>query len=437
MKRLLKSFFLVLVLVMPALASAATFYVRAGATGRADGSDWANAYPSLPATLVRGDTYYVASGNYSAYTFNDPPPSGRVTTVKKATAADHGTGTGWQAAYGSGQAVFASVIRFDTGDYVFDGQTRNEADWFDGAAYGFRINHNNKDQNIVISGGASSSNIAIKHVFVDAIYQNLPTVTVRRYAIDTDTYGGSMATRLLFHKMYVYGSNNVWFLRTTNGAIVEYSASNGVANNSANHGEIVNLYYSGNNAIIRYNKWKNAYTGPGGGGTALVAITQADGLQFYGNVVWDFNVGDGSIGFDGYSTSNNRVYNNTFIRGTGFNSGMRRGSGTDNLVYNNLFINCTNVAIEGTHDYNSFSNSSSRGEANAQVNVPTSIFVNYAANDFRLAAETRAGLTLADPYNKDMLGGVRGSDSIFSRGAYEFVAGAPVVIAPPTNLVVQ
>jgi len=39
MKRLLKSFFLVLVLVMPALASAATFYVRAGATGRADGSD--------------------------------------------------------------------------------------------------------------------------------------------------------------------------------------------------------------------------------------------------------------------------------------------------------------------------------------------------------------------------------------------------------------
>ena len=48
MKLLLKSFFLVLVLVMPALASAATFYVRAGATGRADGSDWANAYPSLP-----------------------------------------------------------------------------------------------------------------------------------------------------------------------------------------------------------------------------------------------------------------------------------------------------------------------------------------------------------------------------------------------------
>ena len=39
MKLLLKSFFLVLVLVMPALARAATFYVWAGATGRADGSD--------------------------------------------------------------------------------------------------------------------------------------------------------------------------------------------------------------------------------------------------------------------------------------------------------------------------------------------------------------------------------------------------------------
>ena len=37
-------------------------YVRAGATGLNNGSDWNNAWTSLPATLVRGDTYYIADG---------------------------------------------------------------------------------------------------------------------------------------------------------------------------------------------------------------------------------------------------------------------------------------------------------------------------------------------------------------------------------------
>jgi hypothetical protein len=235
--------------------------------------------------------------------------------------------------------------------------------------------------------------------------------------------------------MYVYGSNNVWFLRTTNGAIVEYSASNGVSSSSSNHGEIVNLYYSGNNAIIRYNQWKNAFAGSGG--TALVAITYADGLQFYGNVVSNFNVGDGAVGFNGYYSSRNRVYNNTFINGTGYNSGTAWGSGTDNLVYNNLFINCRTVTLQGTHDYNGFSDSNSRGEPNAQVSVPTSIFANLGAGNVKLVAETRAGLPLSDPFNKDPLGAVRGSDGTFSRGAYEFVVGAPVVLGPPTNLVVR
>ena len=290
----LKVLALILFAVSPSVI-AANHYVRANATGSGNGSDWNNAYRSLPATLKRGDVYYVASGNYPAYKFDDAQSGNAVITIKKATATDHGTATGWNAAYGNGQAVFNSELEFQRGYYVFDGQVRNEADWFDGASYGFRIAHNNKDRNIVISGGSASSNISIKHVFVDAIYKNLPSNTVRRYAIDTDTYGGSHAPNLVFHKMYVYGSNNVWFLRTTNGAIVEYSASNGAASNAANHGEIVNLYYSGNNAIIRHNQWKNAFVG--NGGTALVAITHADGLQFYGNVVSDFEVGDGAIGF--------------------------------------------------------------------------------------------------------------------------------------------
>jgi hypothetical protein len=415
-------------------------YVRAGATGNGSGADWTNAYPALPSTLVRGDTYYVASGNYPAYTFDDPQSGSQVITIKKATVADHGTDVGWNAAYAAGQAIFNSIIRFDTGNYVFDGSVRNESDWFDGASYGFRVNHNNQNQNIVIAGGSRSSNIAIKYVYVDAIYGNLPNVTVRRYAIDTDTYGESITTGLVFHRMYVRGSNNVWFLRTTNGAILEYSASEGAQSNNANHGEIVNLYYSGNNAIIRYNHWKNAFV-VGDGGTALVAITQADGLQFYGNVADNFFVGDGAVGYNGYATSNNRVYNNTFVRGIGYNSGMAWGSGTNNVVQNNLFIDCRSVWIDGSHDFNGFGDGNTRGEANAQINVPTSIFVNFSAGDLRLRSETARGAALSSPFNADMLGMSRGADGTFSRGAYEFASGvaapAPAALTPPTNVVVR
>jgi hypothetical protein len=317
-----------------ACVAASDYYVRAGAAGANNGSDWNNAFTSLPSALVRGSTYYVAAGNYSAYTFDDPLSGSLVITIRKATASSHGAAAGWQAAYGSGQAVFNSTMWFRCGYYVFDGQTRNESDWFDGSSYGFRISHANQDRNIVIADyGVTISNVAIKYVYVDAIYGNLPTATtIRRYAIDTDGFdGGTTATNLLFHRMYVRGSNNVWFLRTTNGAIVEYSASDGAEGNSANHAEIVNLYYSGNNAILRYNNFRNAFIN--GGGTALVAITYADGLQFYGNVCSNYRVGDATVGFAGYHSSHNRVYNNTFVDGTrSYNSGTAWGSGTDNVT---------------------------------------------------------------------------------------------------------
>lgn len=437
MNQFVRTILLCVLCLSAGLAEAANRYVRPDATGRNDGTDWVNAYTSLPSALVRGDTYYLADGSYGARTFADPLSGSAVITIKKATSGDHGSAVGWLAGYGDGQAIFDSVIRFESGYYVFDGQSRNESNWFDGSAYGIRVNHNNKDQNIVIQKyGRAPSNITIKHVFVDAILGNLPSGTVRRYAIDTDDFdGGSTATNLVFTRMFVSGSNNVWFLRTTAGAIIEYSASSGAASNAGNHGEIVNLYYSGNNAIIRFNQWKDAFIGYGG--TALVAITKADGLQFYGNVAWNFEVGDAAVGFNGYSSSRNRVYNNTFVGGVGYNSGTAWGIGTDNLVYNNLFVNCRIVNLDGTRDYNGFSDGNNRGEAHGQISVPTSIFVNYAGGDFRLKAETSGGLPLGAPFNADPTGRTRGADGTFTRGAYEFEAGAASAPLAPVNLVVR
>ena len=107
MKKLNWLFFLILITgLTPSISQAATKYIRAGATGNNSGSDWTNAYTTVPATLVRGDTYYLAAGNYGSYVFDDPASGSTLITLKKAIATDHGTDVGWNSTYGAGQAVF-------------------------------------------------------------------------------------------------------------------------------------------------------------------------------------------------------------------------------------------------------------------------------------------------------------------------------------------
>jgi hypothetical protein len=99
-------------------------YVRPGGGGARDGSDWANALNGLPSSLERDTVYWLGAGNYSSYTFDDGASGQMGITVRKATAEAHGAGTGWTAAYGSGQAVFGP-LRFDGIRYTLDGGEPN------------------------------------------------------------------------------------------------------------------------------------------------------------------------------------------------------------------------------------------------------------------------------------------------------------------------
>jgi len=64
------------------------------------------AFPSL--TLVRGNTYYLAGDATSYGSKNYPSTTGSsLITVKKATASDHVTETGWSASYGTTPATFS------------------------------------------------------------------------------------------------------------------------------------------------------------------------------------------------------------------------------------------------------------------------------------------------------------------------------------------
>src|SRR3989344_1283684 len=131
-------------------------YVRTGAIGANNGSDWANAWTTLPATLQRGHTYYIADGVYGGYTFDDALSGNLYIIVKKAIASDHGTETGWQSTYGDEQAIWGYSVSFTRGYYIFNGSKST-----DGVAgsYGFKIlpGNCNQDFNYPLMLGWGSS----------------------------------------------------------------------------------------------------------------------------------------------------------------------------------------------------------------------------------------------------------------------------------------
>jgi hypothetical protein len=68
--------------------------------------------------------YWLGAGSYGGYTFNDAASGQTGITLRKATAQAHGTDAGWNAAYGSGQAVFGP-LRFESSRYTLDGGEPN------------------------------------------------------------------------------------------------------------------------------------------------------------------------------------------------------------------------------------------------------------------------------------------------------------------------
>lgn len=110
-------------------AIAADRYVRAGASGSNNGTDWTNAWTSLSSinwtTIGSGGTLWIAAGSYSGGLGN---PNSINQAVKRATVANHGTSTGWSDAY-DGQVTVtpSSGTRFlsigtSADNFVIDGQ---------------------------------------------------------------------------------------------------------------------------------------------------------------------------------------------------------------------------------------------------------------------------------------------------------------------------
>lgn len=454
MKNLSFSILLLAMIFLDTVSAEATNrYVRAGATGTNNGTDWTNAYVTLPATLVRGDTYYLADGSYGSYIFDDAVSGTTLITIKKATVADHGTSTGWLDTYGDGQAVFSGWEVYS--DYwIFDGQRRN-SNWRTGGIdqYGIRVKvTGGKAIRLDNGGGAGGDNLTFQYVDVEG---------GGRDTGDSDSdviYGLTGNSNITFRFCALHDSNRTIFLMRGNwqNLIIDHCYIARNASDAVTHGELMSLT-SATNLTFSNNAVEDTE------GTAGLIAGLNDGTwtggQIYGNTVRHTSAylagtgrpagasdGIAAMIYVAHDASNNNtgnnilVYNNTFVNISGLWSGIHIEAGSGNAVRNNIWYNSTRTDGAGaTNGQNWYFNTvnDSPGEGDQTCTSNCNIFANLTGGDFHLTAATNAGLTLDAPYSVDPDGVVRGATGVWDRGAHEFGGAVDPPPSAPKNLRVQ
>jgi hypothetical protein len=434
--------FTILFLLLAAVASltygspadAANRYVRQGASG--SGTSWSDAYGSLPASLVRGDTYYVADGSYGSYTFDDPVAGTTPITIRKCTDADHGTETGYSAAYCDGQATFGELIMV-TNYYVIDGAKRNESNWQDTASYGFRLRGVTAN---TLSFGAGSSHVAFRHVDVGG--PNGTTFT----GSEGDAFYlggfGSVLSNWTVSRAHIHNMKLAFQIAGADSIVIEYSHMGPGWQKETIRGQV-----RASNITIRHNVLRDACQGlpsdpTAGACTAQIGMWDGgagafDGSKIYGNVIsmtkstahtdgCIFIGGDGNVTAAGAAANNVAVFNNTFA---GIQQGTCNirfpGSHSGDIAQNNIWYGLGSGVSTGC----------SANTCTNNVVIGSNIFVNAAGGNFRLAQATAPGNTLSSPFNIDKDGAARGADGVWDLGAFEFSATGVKTPQAPTAVI--
>lgn len=421
-----------LLLLSVGSANGADLYVRAGATGFNNGSDWTNAYTSLPATLIRGNTYYIADGSYGKYTFNSPTSGTSLITIKKATILDHGTNAGWVDSYGSSQAQFTGFI-ISAGYLTIDGVVGGgPSSWKSG--HGFKIAANYSQ---LLYFTQEVSNITLRHAEL-----SFPTSEVSDDTLSTDhIYSIYKITNFTIEYCYFHDSSRVFILsRGWDNVLVQYCWFARNRSTPTRHAEGWSDN-DGDNYVIRYNIWEDIE------GTGVVVNLTGDcyNWEIYGNIVfWTVNSNYTGVGNGIFTTRtslanayNWKIYNNTVYNSKGYNAFHTIYNGSNNVVKNNLWYICEGIgSIASTsfsiNDYNTFirCGTSSGGLYNAVLSVGTDPFVSSSARNFQLKS-AMPGQNVSEAgkrFNIDLYGKTRGADGVWDRGALEFESSGITVM---------
>ncbi|MGZ3771292.1 MAG: hypothetical protein ACXVCP_14760 [Bdellovibrio sp.] len=411
-------------------------YIRSGAQGLGDGSNWENACPDFTgacsgSSMIRGDTYFVASGNYNSVSFDAPGDA--VITVTKATALDHGTSQGWNDSYANGPAVFPSWD-FSSSHWVLNGNGFSSPT----SGHGFQINLP------LLSSDCPKE-------FCNAIYlnrnTNLDDIRIRYTEIVgfgnsgqrnvTGIYSGpgnANASNISYSYGYMhdFGDGGVSFLVAGQGIqawTFEYSHIERI------QGEVL-ADQGSQNITVRYNTFKDV------GRTAVIVsentganVVETKNMAIYGNIFWEsdpsqYGTSNGIAACnDGNICSNWLFANNTIanFKSPGslsarirFDQASELSQGNrvvDNIWYDSIEVDSSTDLLAS--DYNNFIlTTGTPTEPNSEVGS-VDPFIHSDLGDFHLKAPTNSGVSLPSPFDFDLEGKLRGQNGIWNRGAYQ------------------
>lgn len=384
-------------------------------TGNGSGSDWSN-QKAWSSTFTRGDTWYLRGGStYADVVFTSAASGTTRNTIKKATAADHVTETGWLSQYGTDQAVCGKVsINASTSDYwTFDGQVGEGRGTV--TAYGIKFSQTAAgEQTFNFDAGGSNSILRYLELAGPGGQGDY------NHTADTACLSswGSQAENTLVHHCYLHGGSTNLEL-SDSGTIIEYCViADSRSNNAAAHSNVFFCGFSATNITFRYNlcinyndegvfiTWYNAASNP------------PDGIYIYGNVFYSPGTtnprGIEIRQFDGSGAG--QVYNDILVYNNSFAS--LSSGGFLNRSDEGGLGSSTNCAFVNNLSYNAGNNLGDTDTVSNNTDDATDRFVAIGTN-FELTAPL-AGTPLSAPYNQDPNGDTRGADGVWDRGAYEF-----------------
>jgi hypothetical protein len=473
---------IILLLIGRGVAAAATAgcdgsgncYIYASASGSGNGSSWTNAYTGFgsgsgkvnPASMARGVTYWIAAGSYGSVTFSTGDSGTSVITLEGATTASHGSATDWNSSF-AGQALFGSGgIAITTDYWTINGQAVTGCSYPSNSTSCYSLKFQNPTngggQAVQLGNSSNLTNLTIE--YAEVLGTNTQGSAYSDEGIDctpqcSQTYIG-------YSWIHNVGSDNLSFNENGGDLLtLEYDwiSYNHVGLNST-HSQCIQSTMG--SMIIRYNVWQDCQSSgaitDAAGGNAPLTDWEIYGNIFFWDAAWNAEfTGNGAVGYDDgivglFSVANSggtvKMYNNT-IAGlnlassqncNGYAIYITQGSvvGTvENNLWYNFNSNCAaGAGNTGTYDYNAYYNvaGGKSDSGSHSTSSSTNPFANPTAltvAGFELTSDTTAGITLAAPYNGDMLGVTRAADGTWDRGALQ-IGSASSTLTPPASLTV-
>jgi len=481
---------ILLLIALPCWGADQVLYVRDGATGTTC-SDWAagNACDqiSTAVALIDRATYddvyiYVADGSYGAISITSPTDGTDRIYIKKATASAHGSETGWDNAYGDGQATIQAAagtsgteiksVYIGTSYVTIDGVAGTGET---GSSYGFVVklgaDFGALDGHYYVAlalGGTDltdiwATNVTIQYIFFDGPSELVTCLTLPKASGGCTNDGVLVDTMYAnnFEASHIYSegfTNNINIRRTQDIKVHHSYFGNNTTSATGNHGQNMNLELL-QNVQIYNNFFRDSQTFVIAVHNNLPPKTPTSGLEIWNNIV----VGSSpnvAIFLGGMASSVDvfwgaKIHHNTIIssdltgRGFVYLYGLTDPATNHSYAYNNLFYNVAypNISIATAypasagenivHDNNAYlycTGATTTGdETSPQVDTEatSAIFTNYASGDYTIASANQYAIDhiidkgktdLGSPYDIDRAGNSR--DATPDIGAYEAGASA-------------